>query len=365
MNPHEKQLQKEFPVKTTRIFFDHAKVSPLPRRVRDAVNTFTNDACENGTKNYKKWMEEVERVRGKFAWLINGDVDEVAFVKNTSEGISIVANGLDWNPGDNVVIPDIEFPANVYPWWNLKRFGVETRMVKSKDGRVVFDDLIEQTDKRTRIVSVSSVECNSGFKNDLNRIGAFCRENNILFCVDAIQSLGVLEMDVKRDNIDFLSADGHKWMLSVEGLGGFYISKNVLEKIYPVTVGWDSVVDAWDFMNYDFTFRPDAKRFEEGSFNTMSIYALGAALDLLQETGIDSIQSSVLSQGDYLMEGLQKRGIKILNSQVQKERSGIISYELKAESKQFFTYMLENNVSLTVRDGLARLSPHYLSLIHI
>ena len=227
------------------------------------------------------------------------------------------------------------------------------------DGRVVFDDLIEQTDKRTRIVSVSSVECNSGFKNDLNRIGAFCRENNILFCVDAIQSLGVLEMDVKRDNIDFLSADGHKWMLSVEGLGGFYISKNVLEKIYPVTVGWDSVVDAWDFMNYDFTFRPDAKRFEEGSFNTMSIYALGAALDLLQETGIDSIQSSVLSQGDYLMEGLQKRGIKILNSQVQKERSGIISYELKAESKQFFAYMLENNVSLTVRDGLARLSPHY------
>ena len=359
MNLQEKLLLHEFPVKTNRIFFDHAKVSPLPRRVRDAVAAFTLDACENGTKNYNKWMHDVERVRGKFAQLINGDVDEVAFVKNTSEGISIVANGLDWNPGDNVVIPDIEFPANVYPWWNLKRLEVETRMVKSKNGRILFDDLIKQTDKRTRIVSVSSVECNSGFKNDLNRIGAFCRENNILFCVDAIQSLGVLEMDVKRDNIDFLSADGHKWMLSVEGLGGFYISKNVLEKIYPVTVGWDSVVDAWDFMNYDFTFRPDAKRFEEGSFNTMSIYALGAALDLLQETGIDSIQSSVLSQGDYLMEGLQKRGIKILNSQVQEERSGIISYELKAESKQFFTYMLENNVSLTVRDGLVRLSPHY------
>jgi selenocysteine lyase/cysteine desulfurase len=180
-----------------------------------------------------------ERVRGQFARLINGDVDEVAFVKNTSEGISIVANGLDWKPGDNVVIPDIEFPANVYPWWNLKRLGVETRMVEAKGGRVLFDDLTEQIDKRTRVVSVSSVECKSGFRNDLNRIGAFCKENNILFCVDAIQSLGVLEMDVKRDNIDFLSADGHKWMLSVEGLGGFYISKNVLEQIYPITVGWD------------------------------------------------------------------------------------------------------------------------------
>jgi selenocysteine lyase/cysteine desulfurase len=359
MTPHEKQLLQEFPVKTTRIFFDHAKVSPLPRSVCDAVNAFTQDACENGTKNYKLWMEEVKRVRGEFARLINGEVDEIAFVKNTSEGISIVANGLDWKPGDNVVIPDIEFPSNVYPWWNLKRLGVETRMVKSKDGRIIFDNLIDQTDKRTRIISVSSVECNSGFRNDLNRIGAFCRENNILFCVDAIQSLGVLKMDVKRDNIDFLSADGHKWMLSVEGLGGFYISKNVLEKIYPVTVGWDSVVNAWDFMNYDFTFRSDAKRFEEGSFNTMSIFAFGAALDLLQETGINSIQSSVLAQGDYMMEGLQKRGIKILNSKIPNERSGIISYELKAEPQQFSTYMLENNVSLTVRDGIVRLSPHY------
>jgi selenocysteine lyase/cysteine desulfurase len=359
MDLYEKKLRHEFPVKSNRTFFDHAKVSPLPRRVCDAVNKFTSDACENGTKNYKKWMEDVEGVREKFSRLINGDVDEVAFIKNTSEGISIVANGLDWNPGDNVVIPDIEFPANVYPWWNLKRFGVETRMVKSKDGRVEFDDLIEQTDKRTRVVSVSSVECNSGFRNDLNRIGTFCKENNILFCVDAIQSLGVLEMDVKRDNIDFLSADGHKWMLSVEGLGGFYISKNVLEKIYPVTVGWDSVVNAWDFMNYDFTFRPDAKRFEEGSFNTMSIYAFGAALDLLEETGIDSIQSGVLLQGDYMMEGLQKRGFKILNSKILKERSGIISYELKADPQRFLNYMLENDVSLTVRNGLVRLSPHY------
>jgi cysteine desulfurase/selenocysteine lyase len=302
---------------------------------------------------------EVERVRGQFACLINGDIDEVAFIKNTSEGISIVANGLDWQDGDNVVIPDIEFPSNVYPWWNLKRLGVETRMVKAKDGRVLFDDLVSHTDRRTRIVSVSSVECNSGFRNDLNRIGAFCKESNILFFVDAIQSLGVLEMDVKRDNIDFLSADGHKWMLSVEGLGGFYISKNILEKIYPITVGWGSVVNAWNFMSYDFTFRSDAKRFEEGSLNTMSIYALGAALDLLKEMGIDSIQKSVLSQGAYLVEGLKKRNIKILNSMVPMERSGIVSCLLRVDPKKFASYMAEKNVSLTVRDGMVRLSPHY------
>jgi len=359
MNLNEAHLRQEFPVKANQIFFDHAKVSPLPRRVREAVHRFTKDACEYGTKNYKLWMTEVDRVRGQFARLINGSVDEVAFIKNTSEGISIVANGIDWRAGDNVVIPDIEFPANVYPWWNLKRFGVETRMVKANDGRIKFDDLARQTDRRTRVISVSSVECNSGFRNDLSRIGAFCKENNVLFCVDAIQSLGVLSIDVKHDNIDFLAADGHKWMLSVEGLGGFYISKNVLEKIYPVTVGWDSMVNAWDFMNYDFTFRPDAKRFEEGSFNTMSIYALGAALDLLLEIGIDTIQSGVLSQGDYLIEGLQKRGMKILNSIIPKERSGIISYTLAANLQHFATYMAENNVSLTARDGMVRLSPHF------
>jgi cysteine desulfurase / selenocysteine lyase len=166
-------------------------------------------------------------------------------------------------------------------------------------------------------------------------------------------------MDVKRDNIDFLSADGHKWMLSVEGLGGFYISKNILEKIHPITVGWGSVVNAWDFMDYDFTFRSDAKRFEEGSLNTMSIYALGAALDLLKEVGSDSIQKSVLSQGAYLVEGLQKRNIKILNSMVPMERSGIVSCLLRVDPKKFASYMAEKNVSLTVRDGIVRLSPHY------
>ena len=359
MNLNEGYLRQEFLVKANRIYFDHAKVSPLPRCVRDAVNAFTKDASEHGTKNYKDWMTEVERARWQFARLINSDVEEVAFVKNTSEGISIVANGLDWKAGDNVVVPDIEFPANVYPWWNLKRHGVETRMVKAKGGRVLFDDLVAQTNERTRIVSVSSVECNSGFKNDLHRIGAFCKERNILFCVDAIQSLGVLPMDVKRDNIDFLAADGHKWMLSVEGLGGFYISQDVLEKIYPVTVGWDSVVNAWDFMNYDFTFQSGAKRFEEGSFNTMSIYALGAALDLLLEAGIEQIESNVLAQGDCLVEGLRQRDMKIQNSMIPEERSGIITFTFAGDLSQLATYMAENNVSLTVRDGMVRLSPHF------
>ena len=353
------KISQEFPVIENRIFFDHAKVSPLPMRVRKAVTAFVEDASSFGTANYADWMAQVESVRASFARLIQADPDEVAFVKNTSEGISIVANGIDWKPGDNVVIPDIEFPANVYPWWNLKRLGVETRFVHAVDGRVLFDDLTACVDNRTRVVSVSSVECNSGFRTDLNRIGVFCKENGILFCVDAIQSLGALPMDVKRDHIDFLSADGHKWLLSVEGLGGFYISPDALKAIRPAVVGWNSMVNPLDFMNYDFTLRPGARRFEEGSCNTMSIQALGAALSLFHEVGVDQIEARIMHLGDKILGELRHRNFKILNSMIPEERSGIISFAGVINLKKLSGFMAENQVSLTIRDGLVRLSPHF------
>ena len=353
------KIRKEFPVTEELIFFDHARVAPLPERVRKVVTTFVEDATRFGTAHYETWMIGIEQSRKSFARLINAGTDEVAFGKNTSEGLSIVANGLDWKSGDNVVIPDIEFPANVYPWWNLKRLGVETRMVHAVEGRVLFDDLVKQVDARTRLISISSVECNSGFRSDLNRIGAFCKEKDILFCVDAIQSLGILTIDVKRDHIDFLSADGHKWMLSVEGLGGFYISREVLEKVYPVTVGWGNMVNAADYMNYEFVFRPDAQRFEEGSPNTMSIHAFGAALDLLLETGIENIEQRVMALGDTILEQLQRRGLNIYSSTRPEERSGNIAFVMNQDISRLYEWMLENKVKLTVRDGLVRLSPHF------
>ena len=353
------KIRKEFPVTEELIFFDHARVAPLPERVRKVVTTFVEDATRFGTAHYETWMVGIEQSRKSFARLINAGTDEVAFVKNTSEGLSIVATGLDWKSGDNVVIPDIEFPANVYPWWNLKRLGVETHMVHAVEGRVLFDDLVKQVDARTRLISISSVECNSGFRCDLNRIGAFCKEKDILFCVDAIQSLGILTIDVKRDHIDFLSADGHKWMLSVEGLGGFYISREVLEKVYPVTVGWGNMVNAADYMNYEFVFRPDAQRFEEGSPNTMSIHAFGAALDLLLETGIENIEQRVMALGDTILEQLQRRGLNIYSSTRPEERSGNIAFVMNQDISRLYEWMLENKVKLTVRDGLVRLSPHF------
>lgn len=353
------KIRHEFPVVEHRIFFDHARVAPLPRRVREKCEAFLKDATENGTANYPAWMKEVGRVRASFAKFIGAGEDEVAFIKNTSEGISIVANGIDWQPGDNVVIPDIEFPANVYPWMNLQDRGVETRFAKSVKGRVPFEQIRMQVNDRTRVISVSSVEANSGFRNDLAQIGAFCKEKGILFCVDAIQSLGVLPMDVKRDHVDFLAADGHKWLLSVEGLGGFYISREVLDKIRVVNVGWDSVVDAQNYMDINFTLRPDARRFEEGTFNTLSIHAFGAALSLFHEVGMDTISERILHLGDRILDHLWKRNLKVISSTEPSERSGAVSFTVKQDLDRFLQFMSYHSVSLTVRDGLIRLSPHF------
>ena len=352
-------MRDEFPVSRNGAFLDHARVAPLPGRVRDAIRAFADDACEIGTARYEEWMAHNEQVRESFARLIGAKVDEVAFVKNTSEGLSFIACGLDWKTGDNVVIPDIEFPANVYPWLNLARLGVETRFVEARDGRVLFEDIAARVDSRTRLISVSSVEFHSGFRNDLGRIGAFCREKDILFAVDAIQSLGALPMDVERDHIDFLAADGHKWLLSVEGLGGLYVSARVLERVHPVVVGWDSVVHASDFLNYDFTLRAGAKRFEEGSFNTLSIHAFGAALSLFHEVGMEKIEERILGLGDAIIAGLQKRNLAVKSSTRPGERSGIVSFVPRGNADELGRFMRAHGVTLTARGGRVRLSPHF------
>jgi selenocysteine lyase/cysteine desulfurase len=353
------KIRKEFPVTEHRLFMDHARVAPLSRPVQAAITAFAEEACEQGTAHYSEWLKEIEIVRARFAKLINAEPGEVAFVKNTSEGLSIVANGIDWKEGDNVVIPDIEFPANVYPWMNLKRRGVEVRFVKAVRGRVPFEQITAQVNSRTRVLSISSVEFNSGFRNDLKRIGEFCKEKNIYFCVDAIQSLGVIPMDVKEFNIDFLAADGHKWMLSVEGLAGFYISKRVLDDIHPAVVGWDSVINSADYGDYDFTLKPDASRFEEGSLNTLGIYAFGAALALLEEEGIEHIEQRVLHLGDCILEYLRHSKFKILSSTEPGERSGSVCFAGDMDYKRLAPFLREHNVIVSVRDNFVRLSPHF------
>ena len=353
--------RNEFPVTDTYAYMNHAGVAPLSNRVREAMIGFVQDATINGAVNVEAWVETAEICRSKAAQLINADASEIAFMKNTTQGILIAANGIDWKEGDNVVTTAVEFPANVYPWWSLKeRFGVETRMVPEHEGRINLDDLVAAIDNKTRVLTISHVEFASGFRNDMRAIGEICKEHNIWFVVDAIQSLGVIEVDVKSCNIDILAADGHKWLLAPEGAAIFYCSNEKLDQLINTNVGWSSVVNPREFLDYDLTLKPDATRFEEGSYNTTGLYGLNAALDLLFEVGNATIEKRILELTSKLIDGLEEKGYQVKTPRDDVDRAGIVIFESNNHTPERIVELLQDqNIVTAGRGSGIRVSPHF------
>jgi cysteine desulfurase/selenocysteine lyase len=323
-----------FPVTREIAYLNHAGVAPISSRVDEAIRRYAGEATRLGAFNYPRFFDdEIERVRGRAALLLNATADEIAFVKNTTEGLGIVAAGLDWQRGDQVLTCDLEYPSNVYPWWNLRERGVETVMLRGRDGRLPLAAVEEALRRpRVRLLALSSVEFGSGARNDLEALGGLCREHGVLFCVDAIQSVGCLPIDVEKFGIDFLAADGHKWLLSVEGCGIFFCSKRVQDLVTPRIVGWRSVKDNRDFDTYHMDLQPSAGRFEEGTPNTPGIFALGAAIDLLLELDVSAIGERVLALTDRLVEGLRSRSAEIRSPREPGETSGIVSFAIPGQS---------------------------------
>jgi selenocysteine lyase/cysteine desulfurase len=248
-----------FPVTRELVYLDHAGVAPISTRVEEALRRYTGEATRRGAFDYAVYDDEVERVRQRAALLLGAHRDEIAFVKNTTEGIGLVANGLDWRRGDTVLTCDLEYPSNVTPWQQLRPRGVETVLLPGREGRLPIEDVATALrSPRVRLLALSSVEFGSGARNDLEALGRLCQEHGVLFCVDAIQSLGCLPLDVERCGIDFLSADGHKWLLSVEGCGVFFARRNLLPQLTPPVVGWRNVADPGDFDRYQSELRSDA-----------------------------------------------------------------------------------------------------------
>jgi len=354
------KIRSLFPVTQRYVFLNHAAVAPLSSRAAEAVRNHVADVEEYGDAHSSDWDRMVERTRASAAELINARADEIAFVKNTTEGISFVANGVRWQPGDNVVITNVEFPANVYPWLSLERRGVEVRMVEEVDGRIPPEDVEQAMDGRTRVLALSFVEFLSGFRNDLERLGAAAKRRGALFVVDAIQGLGALRLDVKQCQIDFLSADGHKWLMGPEGIGIFYVAEDALEQIDVVEAGWMSVVDWRDYLQYDFTLQPNARRFECGTYNTMGIAGLGAAIDLLLEVGLDEVEARVLGITDRFCEGLARKGCRLFSSRAARERSGIVTFtHPSVPSAKIRSRMREADVIVALRSEMIRMSPHF------
>jgi len=351
--------RREFPVTQKYIYLDHAGVSPLSLRVKSAIETFLSEATMGGAFYYPKWAQQIIATRQSCARLINASPDEIAFVKSTSHGLSIVAAGLAWKPGDNVLIYEKEFPSNIYPWQNLQRKGVILKIIPSRDGRILRSDIERLLDARTRLLAISSVQFANGFRIDLKEIGSLCRSKKVLFCVDAIQSLGIVPMNVKEFNIDFLSADAHKWLIGPEGIGIFYCTRELTEQLYPSLIGWKSVKNEFDFDHPDFSLKSDASRFEEGSMNLLGIFGLGAALDLLFEAGIEQVEERVLSLGDLIIREAERRDFSILSPRERKQRGGNITVASTFDPLKARDTLREKHIMVNNRGGGLRISPHF------
>jgi selenocysteine lyase/cysteine desulfurase len=355
------RLRSLFPVTRSLAYLNHAGVAPISTRVVEALHRYAAEASERGAFDYAQAIEaEVERVRGRAALLLGARSDEIAFVKNTTEGLGLVAAGLDWRPGDQVVTCDLEYPSNVYPWWSLRERGVETVMLRGQAGALPLERVeAALASPQVRLLALSSVEYASGARNDLAALGALCRERGVLFCVDAIQSLGCLPLDVEACGIDFLAADGHKWLLAPEGCGIFYCARRALERVQPRVVGWRSVVENWDYDRYHLELQPGAGRFEEGTPNTAGIFGLGAAIDLLLEIGLDAVGERVLALTDRLAAGLRERGARLLSPREPGRASGIVAFELPGEPVERTVQRLRQaGVFVVARRAGVRASPH-------
>lgn len=355
-------MHPEFPHEPELIYLNHAAVAPWPRRTGEAVRRFAEENVRHGAAHYPRWMTRETELRRQLQTLLNApSADDIALVKNTSEAISFVASGLDWREGDNIVSGDEEFPSNRIPWEALKPRGVEFR-----EARLVgVDDpeqaLFDRVDRHTRLIAVSSVQYASGLRLNLRRIGAFCQAHGLLFLVDAIQSLGALQVDAQDCLADFVMADGHKWLLAPEGLGVFYVSERGRNQVRPTQYGWHMVEKAGDYDNRDWHIAPTARCYECGSPNMLGIHALSASLSLLLETGLPAIEKAILGYATRLIQLIdQHDNLELLSSRRAELRSGIVVFRHRSvPNAELWSHLKRHGVICAMRGGGIRYSPHF------
>jgi selenocysteine lyase/cysteine desulfurase len=353
-------FRRQMPVAERFAYFDHAAVAPLPARTGEAIARWLKQATTEGDTAWTAWNRRVEECRALAARLLGADADEIALVHSTSEGIGLVAEGYPWRAGDNVVTLENEFPSNQYPWLNLAARGVEVRRVPpDPEGRLDLARLAAACDARTRIVTVSWVGYVSGWRCDLAAVAEMAHRAGALLVVDAIQGLGVFPLDVRAAQIDFLAADGHKWLLGPEGAGIFYLRREHLALLRPLGLGWHSVVHASDYGRIELALKPSAARYEGGSQNMVGFIGLAESLDLLLELGPDAIGRRILEITDLACRRLEEVGAAAVSPREGDHRSGIVSFELAGrDALETKRRLLGADVVLSARGGRLRLAAH-------
>lgn len=354
-------MHSEFSVDPSIIYLNHAAVAPWPKRTGEAVAAFTRENVTKGASHYPKWSLEQKRLREKAASFLNATSPrEIALVKNTSEAISFVASGLEWHPGDNVVGTSEEFPSNRIPWEALSRLGVEYRPADIS-GEDPESAILARVDQNTRLVAVSSIQYASGLRLNLEKLGKACRQQGILFMVDAIQSLGAFPMDVRAIQADFVMADGHKWLLAPEGLGIFYIAEQVLDRIKPTQYGWHMVEHAGDYDTKAWSPALSARKFECGSPNMLGIHGLSASLSVLMEEGMENVARGILERTHRLLDLISREPrLTLLSSPNPDRLSGIVLFKHHVTpDAAVWSHLKNHQVICAMRGGGIRFSPHF------
>jgi cysteine desulfurase / selenocysteine lyase len=363
MNTREKtkleKIRRLFPVTERSLYLNHAAVSPYSTRVGRAMNAFIKARTfSENVDLYPGIMDMVEAVREKLARLTGAPRDTIALVKNTSEGLNILAGSLPMKKGDRVILFEREFPANVYPFLNLQRKGVEVDFVPERGNRFLLEDVERKITTRTKLLSVSHVEFLTGFRHDLAALGKLCSNRGIVFCVDAIQSAGASPIDVEAMKIDFLSAGGQKWLMGPMGTGFIYVRESLMERLEPVFAGWLGVQNSWDFFRYELEWLPSARRFEGATQNFLGFIGLDASLGLLLEAGFPLLGEQILSLTGRLIAGLKERGIEVITPEEDAARAGIVTFSI-AGAEEIFEALKQRKVIIALREGLLRVSPHF------
>jgi cysteine desulfurase / selenocysteine lyase len=350
------RYREEFPITRELVYLNHAAVSPLCRPAAEAMKHLVDDCCSYGSLHYDAWLEAYAGLRRAAAKLINASADEIAIVKNTSEGINVVAWGLQWKPGDRVVAFKEEFPANYYPWLRLEARGVRLIWLS------IYDPLerIAEAVAGARLLAISYVNYLSGYRVDLQGVGEVCRQHGCFFFVDAIQALGAFPVDVEACHIDALAADGHKWMLGPEGNAVLYIRRKWLDSIEPVEFGWSNPANYADYGSRDMTLRPDAGRYECGTLNTAGCFGQRAAIEFLLDIGVENIAMAVDALANQLETGVREKGYEVMVERTRQSGSGIVSFRHPSiDCRVIVSELKGHRILAAPRQGWVRTSPHF------
>jgi selenocysteine lyase/cysteine desulfurase len=363
--PRWPRVRSFFPVTREFAYLDHAGSGPISTRVEESLREWSDRQSRHGAVDADVYAEEIARVRGRVASLLAAHAHEISLVRNTTEALGLVATGLSWRPSDVVLTTDLAHPSTLYPWLTLERFGVEVKRLRTRDGAIDLEEVARRLESpRVRVLCIASVDYRTGVRQDLATLGELCRERGVLFCVDAIQSLGCLALEPATLGIDFLAAGGQKWLLAGPGTGLLYCADGVRDRLRPRVVGWHSVGEPDALEREQHALRMGGARFEPGTPDSAGAYRLGAAVDLILELGIEAIEARVLALRARLDAGLAARGFRRVSPSGE-SGSGIASFALGHETATEASKRLRGRgIHVASRGDLLRISPHFYNDEH-